>query len=651
MKYFLIFSICLAGWAQQALLAQTPRPVKVGIMAAPADYTVIPLKGINEGQLDFSPVPFANGVMFTSNRASDKAVICQDRMTNDNFTEMYYAEKISDGLFAEPKLLEGKINRRYNDGVATLDTSETTMYFTRNNYDGKKKDGEIKLKVYQSAFDGKIWSEPTELPFNSAAFSSAHPTLSKDGRRLYFASDRPGGFGGMDIYVATLTGGSWSNPVNLGPSVNSSANEIFPHIDEEDRLYFASNGHNSMGGLDIFMTTKLEAAMEESWMEPEHLPEPVNSIWDDFGIVAENGAKKGYFTSNRDGGAGGDDIYFWKYNGIRLDPAKICVMREADGTRIEGAIVRMQDVTPAAAGQVVSLPAAERTAMTGSATLYYTDKDGLVSLLIPANAQYRFLVEKNGFRPEDRTVNASEILYSPEYCIGLKKSMLRLEGVVQNKSNANPLPGSTVQLLDKCTGKTETVSADAKGRFSFLIDCNCQYEVLGSKPDFSDDKKEVMLNMSACFSDQPYETLLALNPIKEEPAYRLGQVITLENVYYDYDKYFIRDDAATELNYVVDLMQKYPSMEIELRSHTDSRGSDSYNMKLSQNRAKAAVDYIVSRGISSSRLEPKGCGEMELKNECANGVTCSYEKHQENRPTEIKIINFDEENVRVEYKN
>jgi len=225
----------------------------------------------------------------------------------------------------------------------------------------------------------------------------------------------------------------------------------------------------------------------------------------------------------------------------------------------------------------------------------------------------------------------------PEYLVPIEFSKpVNFNGVVRNRATEAPLPGSTVRVLNKCTNQVQEIKADAAGNFDFLLDCHCDYELLTKKSGFEAAEKMYRSGEINCNQFQP-----EANPVME-----VGTVIKLENVYYDYNKFNIRSDAATDLDHLVDLMKKYPTLEIELGSHTDARGSDEYNAWLSQQRAEAAVKYIISKGVSKRRLKAKGYGESELVNGCVNDVECDDATHEQNRRTEIKITRLEEKGVR-----
>ncbi len=267
-----------------------------------AQYSVESLS-INSAHSDFGPVLYKDGLVFLSGRS--KAMLKKkDRRTNSAFLEFYYSSLSSDGDLSAPEKLMKRGKARYNDGPLTAGVRPNTLIITRNVLKSSNDKGEkvyvLQLLEIEEKSEGK-WSKPRPLPVNDGEHSFGHPSLSADGKTLYFVSDMPGGYGGTDIYSATWEDGEWSTPVNMGAKINSKGDEMFPHI-YEGVLYFSSNGHPGLGGLDIY------SADLTSGYEVNNLGHPVNSSSDDFSLAMVDD-EMGYFASNRDGGVGDDDIY------------------------------------------------------------------------------------------------------------------------------------------------------------------------------------------------------------------------------------------------------------------------------------------------------------------------------------------------------
>ncbi len=682
---------------------------------------------------DYSPAITKDGVVFASDRDKGTAVKRVHCWTGNAFCKLYNveykeskSEPCSNYVYGRTETYSKTLESKYHEAAVSLDEGESTIYFTRNNYLegklGKSEDRIVKLKIYSSKKEGDKWGNPVELPFNSNEYSVAHPTLSADGKKLYFASDMPGGFGGMDLYVSEEDGGKWGPPRNLGPQVNTEGHEIFPSY-HSGRLYFSSDGHIGLGGLDIYYT---DDKGNDQWGEVVNIGYPVNSISDDFGISLNKEGKFGYFTSDRAGGAGRDDIYsFCKV----AAPVEIYVYDKATNLPIEGATVTNN--------------------CTGSNTLT-TGKDGKARMDMKLDACCTFVANKEGYlkgEKEGCTKNMKESKLIVE--IPLEKlADITLEGVVYDQSTGLPLPGAIVTLTNDCgKEKIDTVVTDATGRYSFKLERNCCYKVKGEKPNYlaasSNDKCTknlgdttklmVDLNLQPLFvsqvtnptgtnnpsstnsttttkdaptnninngtttdggttvvtTDQPqqpekkttkkkkgkkkepiyYDSLTGeyIDPATGKPAngkfngitYKDGQIVESGNtifqpsptsagdngeisyllhIYYDFDQCFIRKEAVSELEKLMKMLNDNPNLIIELSSHTDSRGSNSYNNRLSQRRAEAVVRWLVEHGIDRDRLVPRGYGESVNVNNCSNNVPCSEQEHQMNRRTEFRIL-------------
>ncbi|CAD0000389.1 flagellar motor protein MotB [Flavobacterium salmonis] len=267
--------------------------------------------GINSRQSDYGSTIFNNKLVFAS--ARDTGIVARKtfKWTNKSFTNLYAAELKSDGSLENPVRFEKKINSKLNESTPVFTKDGKTMYFTRNNFLSGKKGKDSKritlLKLYKADFVNDKWTNITELPFNSDQFSVAHPALSADQKTLYFASDMPGSLGQSDLYsVEIKSDGTFGKPQNLGPAINTEGRETFPFVSGDNELYFASDGRPGLGGLDIFVA-KIKA--DSGFYEVQNIGEPVNTKFDDFAFIIESSTRKGFFSSNKEGGKGSDDIY------------------------------------------------------------------------------------------------------------------------------------------------------------------------------------------------------------------------------------------------------------------------------------------------------------------------------------------------------
>jgi outer membrane protein OmpA-like peptidoglycan-associated protein/tetratricopeptide (TPR) repeat protein len=636
------------------------------------------LQTLNSGHLEYSPIPYKGGIVYTSTKALGEKKF-EDQWTKDNFSDLFFAELDENGHFGTATLLEGEINGAFHDGTATFNAAGTQMYFSRNNDAGKNSKDIIDLKIYQASLKNGKWQAVAELPFNDGEYATCHPTLAMDGNTLYFASNRPGGFGGMDLYRSVRKGNEWSKPENLGKTINTAGNEIFPFIAASGDLYFASDGLPGIGGLDIYRSS----FFNKTWSKAENLGEPINSAKDDFSYCVLPNEEEGYFSSNRIGGLGGDDIYHWSNNVRGKGPAHfIAIIDEQTGNRLSDALVTViegvykQSVTEMPGRKVNNANATGNNYAIHPISLL-TDFKGKVKPEIRDGKTYTIFVEKPGYEKVKKIVNAFELLRSPEWIIPIsKRKGLPLNGSIIHEKYNHFIPNAEIELFNFCTGEYERTFSDEKGNFEFFLDCNCDYELVGKKERFTKHKKQFSTLGMDCQNSNTINAILYLEiettanhsnnamltpppavnikpstaPNKTTNTYKVGQIITLENVYYDFNKASIRGDASESLNKVVELLKEYPSMEIQLLSHTDARGKARYNKRLSQKRANAAVQYLIAKGIQPKRLSGIGYGEEQLKNHCDDDVDCDEKAHQENRRTEIKITKLDKE-VEIRYRN
>ncbi len=313
-KYFLLYNQMIGNHSSDQRGTQLAAAIdRMNDWKNETDVVLKEEKTINSPNLDFSPTYYKDGIVFVSSRKllSDQ----KDKWTGDHFMNLYYATQNDEGELEEVASFSKIINSKYHEGPVAFNKSYNKIFFTRNDHvKGKiraNKKGVMKLGIFTAMNNGDQWTTPKPLNFNTKEHEECHPTLSADGTHLYFASDRPGGEGGMDIYVAKFKGGKWGEPRNLGPNINTPGNDAFPNIHDDGTLYFASDGWGGLGGLDIFQSNKDE---ENQWKKAENMGQPYNSRKDDFGFVMNILGTEGYFNSSRDGGSGKDDIYSFNRN-------------------------------------------------------------------------------------------------------------------------------------------------------------------------------------------------------------------------------------------------------------------------------------------------------------------------------------------------
>ncbi|GAB3165545.1 OmpA family protein [Telluribacter humicola] len=591
---------------------------------------------INSRQADFSPMYYQKGLVFVSARNESGPVKRVFSYNQTPFLDLYFhpdtaelravpesttaaslggsainntSESTTNKPLSKTEEFSRTLNTKYHEGPMTFFNDQKRMVFTRNNDDrgksGKSDQGVRKLMLYYAEQNSSSkWGNVKELPFNNKEYSCGHPALSPDDSKLYFVSDMPGGYGGTDLYVVSYTDGQWGTPVNLGREINTEGNEMFPYMDANGILYFSSDGHEGIGGLDVFM---VELKDDIPLSNVQNLGAPINSPQDDFGFIADANRTSGYLSSNRKRGASDDNIYSFRRICKQLN---IYVYDAKTKEPLETADVRMlkNGVNQA---------------------LQQTGLDGSIRLCLDVATEYEFRAIKEGYAAN--SVRFSSQTQSSQPTMGLSIYLERSEntivkGVVRKEVNQQPAEGVKVTLRNEKNNAEKTVTTGPDGSYEFDMDPNSKYTIVAEKDRYATDKNQLKTKKRAGV----VENNIGM--------YGEGDVFRLDNIYYDLNKFNIRSDAAKELNRVLALMKKYPDLTIEIRSHTDSRANAEYNQTLSERRARAAFAYLQRKGIDPKRMTARGYGESELLNDCADGKECTDADHQLNRRTEFKIL-------------
>lgn len=585
----------------------------------PGDYKVSIEKKLNSANADWG-VTYLGGdtLIFTSDRATSDhsgGRSIDNRSGNEWLKLFNYdlkSEKITELTLDNSGAID--LTKDYHTGPMAVNATGDTAYITVTTQLSKGKLPNDRTETDQHVFTRRLelimatkkngkWGNFTRFPYNKAsAYSVGHAALSKNGEILYFTSGMPGGYGKTDIWYCVKVAGKWTSPVNCGRTINTPFDEAFPSIGGDDRLYYSSRGLPGMGGYDVFAAK----GSGTSWSTPVNLKYPLNSTSDDFCFVTADGVT-GYVSSDREGGQGNDDIYSFVYAGKAIaekivnNPAPVAA---PNSVRAAGQGVDPFGNPPAGGSvEVVVAPAP------------YIPAAPVVATATPA-------VDKP-IAVRNNPIAAAPVKANPPV-------MLIMQGAVYNANTNQSLDSVTVVLKNT---KGETINTDlvlSGKKFSFEVTSGQDYIIELLKRGFYAVTERIPAKSIPGIGLTPMK--LTMEPLA------IGKTFVLRNIYYDLNRASIRRDAMVELDNLVAIMKDNPTLRIELSSHTDSRGSDYYNMLLSEARAISAVAYIKRRGISADRMEAKGYGETRLLNKCGNGVPCSEEDHQFNRRTEIKVI-------------
>ncbi len=568
---------------------------------------------INSTQSDFSPFVMEDKLYFTSARDIDYIVKRDYAWKETPYLNVFNAKIKEEGAFSNPNLFSGDMRSMYHDGPVCFNEAGDEMFITRNSFHSmlkKGKDGYNNLRILYSKkmIDGS-WTKPEELPFNDPSFSCGHAFLTKDGQKMYFTSDRPGGYGGADIYYVLRSEQGWGEPINLGSEINTEGEEMFPFVDDKGQLYFASNGHLGVGGLDLFIASKVNEAYRV-----KNMGYPINTAKDDFSIFIMDDGINGYFASNREGGKGDDDIYRFK------------VLKEvAFKLPLNGRLVD-QKTKQIIANTPVELRGPEGTVLAN----LVADAQGMIYTELDEHASITAIVNAEDYFPYMETLQM--VTGTTEFELALvPKPYYGIYGSVFLLPDMTPISDVSLKIEAK-NGAEDLAATNEEGAFKTKLLPDTDYDIVFTKKQFFTKR----VKYSTLGRDTGYVNLNEFMELELEEA-KVGKSIEIQ-VLYDLGKWNIREDAAVELDDMIQFLNDNPNIKIELSSHTDARGSRSSNQSLSQKRAESAVNYMVENGISKERMQAKGYGETRLKNKCADGVKCSEEEHQANRRTEVTII-------------
>ncbi|SDW79115.1 WD40-like Beta Propeller Repeat [Lutibacter oricola] len=564
-------------------------------------------------------------VLFASSKITEEDTpFSKNRRKNNRhlFLEFYFGKITDKGDIIQDKKLNKEIYTKFNESDIAFSPDLKTLFFTWNNYYNDPKIDNPKNKtfyLFKASIDADFnLTSISPVRFNSVKYSIKNPKFSADGKKLYFSSNMSGGSGGYDIFVSEVSNeGVLSWPKNMGPTINTKYNELYPYSDNENNLYFSSFGHKGKGGLDIFKSNFVNNTFEK----PVSLPSPINSPYDEFGYVHRPNKKEGFFTSNRDKGKGDVDIYAFKYH-IKEKPCD---------QLITGNVFNIKNNVKLSDYQLFLYK--NDTLVEGKDIVNFNN----YKFNLKCNESYKIVAKKKGFisneikfttNDADKFTLDKNIYLEPEKCINF------VEGKILNKETKTPLPNAIVKLF-KNDSLVKTLKLNKLAEYKAEINCNSTYKITAELTDFSKDN--VIINTQKN-NKETHNNNLYLKENIEFITVRKQKMIKTNPIYFDLDKSNIRPDASIELDKVVTIMKKYETIVIEVKSHTDSRGQDKYNFVLSNKRARSTINYIISKGIDSSRIYGKGYGETELVNHCTNGVKCHDSLHQLNRRTEFIVV-------------
>lgn len=581
---------------------------KLTVFFADTSMSAVEVLPFNSDMGDFAPIWHDNGLVYATKSTNRGFLVPRYGWDNSYFINLMHVTQ-KDGVWGKPSVLKNEFFSRAHDGPVAFSPDGSEMMLTRNILDKNKGEDKryLALFVSQKNAEGE-WTDLQPFPHNVKQSNTGHAAYSPDGNRIYFVSDRIGGIGGTDIYYSDRLGDSWSPPIILSSSINTERNEMFPYMNKKGKLYFASDGHFGLGGLDIFMVNPSGANAK-----PVNMGAPINSAADDFGLISDDDGKTGYFSSDR--GDFVDRILYWE--------------KRLPVIQLTGTVYLIYDeMEPVVAQEVVIEDFAN-----GSEVKINTNSEGVYTAEIVSNNEYLIKTRKEYFQlihPEQlRTAGIvrDTILVRDLY---LKPTKIDIAIKVIEKGTKTSIPNAKLSVIHKESAKDTLFMSDENGLAMLTVDRHQDYWARASKKGYIDAETAFETGSQ---SGKVIELELELPKIKKNEKFKL------ENIFYDLNKATLRPESMSSLDKLAEFLLEN-GLKIELSAHTDSRGSDSYNMRLSQQRAQSCADYLITKGVPKSKIIARGYGETKLVNRCKNGIQCSEEEHQENRRTEVKILDL-----------
>ena len=599
---------------------------------------------INSRNRETSPVFFNDKIVFMSTRRLPSSMRHKKSVKGDN----YFTAKVkANGKIRTLNPLAGEINKYKKNGPVSFSPTGLSIFFARQ---ATSQSGHTIYKISYAQKKGKYWKKVKDLPVNDLEASSIHPFLSPDASRIYFASDRLGGFGGMDIYVSYYKKGHWTIPLNLGPEINSDKDEVYPVLGMDGILYFASDRDGGHGGLDLYKATDASTDSKDNWKNVANLGFPFNSSDDDFGILIDKNLTGGFFTSNRPGGEGQEDIYRWSI----LNPLDNQAVTQKE---VQKEVLKKKQTA------LVKIEKPKQKLLNQKPISLASEKKYPLSVLKIETDKLRHHIVKN----TDLNIEKKKIDNTFTYKTGQK---ITLSNISNNKNTlddfakaeldfvANILKTNPQIVLEVKLPKAIQNNIDIKNYllskavetnrivFEKLNTANKNAVVEIADVHFNKASKSSAynvvnnINTSKTIKATPLFALSSYSNLLKEKL-MLGKNTKLTKIHYDYNQFLLDEEAKLELDRIVKLMKQYKSMEISVQSHTDASGSARYNEKLSARRAYATRDYLISKGIDGNRIKVEYFGEQKLIFHCKDAASCSEEGQRLNRRTEIKITNID----------
>lgn len=610
---------------------------------------------INDREVQFGPAIYGEDLVYLTRPRVGNV----NPLTKKTYFKLFRSPLNREGLPGRAKKFSVELNSSYNEGPVSFTQEDRVIFFTRTQLnegatvEGLK--GKANLGIYSAYRAEYDWAGVRPLPFNGKNFSNQHPSVTPDGRRIYFSSNREGGYGGYDLYFSDFFEGRWSNAINLGPDINTEGNEAFPHIHPSGRLFFSSEGHGGLGGYDLFMID----LSGRRWGEVINLPEPVNSQGDDVGITLTPDGKRAYLASNREAGMGMDDIYLLRLKqgitslqGLEIGGETFTVYDGASSRRISGAQVWFSEVDPAG-----RLPASYYSFMLEQKTSgkqlvpvvkpigllapppLRTDREGSVRLELAVGKTYEVRVHKNGFAPDalrfiyskDGPSRPLVVTLVPNNCLMVSGRVLDVKG-----GGIEEVP---VQFRpEDCSAGSVSAITDAAGNYEICLPTGCSFLAIAGRPGYQTGTARLP-GQQLLGAERPVfdMALKAEGNISRQGLNSEGAILPLPGLNFFDGTAILQEDRSPDVDVIQGLLQARPDVKLLLLAHTDGPEAPNELVKMGEQRAEAVRQALLRRGVDRDRLRTVSYGNAYRLRQCTN---CTPEDFAANNRLEAKVARW-----------
>ncbi|WP_083926271.1 OmpA family protein [Neolewinella persica] len=608
---------------------------------------------INDRETQFGPAIYGEELVFLTRPKRGNV----DPITRQTYYKLFRSPISRDGLPGNPRPFSVELNSNYNEGPVSFTQEDRVIFLTRTQQrDGTTVEdinGKVNLGIYSAYRAEYDWAGIRPLPFNGKNFSNQHPSVTKDGRRVFFASNREGGYGGYDIYFSDYWEGRWSRAINLGPEINTEGNEAFPYIHPSGRLFFASDGHGGQGGYDLFMMN----LSGRRWGDLINLPSPVNSPGDDIGITLTNDGNRAYLVSNRAAGKGQDDIYLLRLKrgltslrGPEIDGETFTLYDGATSRRVSNALVWFTEVDPAGRlpasfysfkleernGEKQIVPATLPVGKLPSTALR-TDREGSLRLELTAGKTYELWVHKNGYAPEYLRFVYTRDGPSRPLAVTLRPNNCRLVSGRITDRNGGGVEAVPVQFRPEgCNSGTVSTITDMAGYYEICLSPDCGFLIAAGRPGYETAVVRLPVDQLTGVEHPVFD--VSLKPegnISRHGVNSVDALLPLPGLNFFDATAILQEELSGDIDLLQRLLEDRPDIQLMLIAHTDGPKTPELLVRLGEQRAEAVRQALLRRGVRGSRIRTVSYGNAYRLRPCTN---CGPADFAVNNRLEARVI-------------